>query len=502
VRARSAIAKDTLAMWTSMFFTQFVGFFLAVFIRRELGPEQMGVWALLQVFVGYSSYAGLGIYDAALREIPICRGRGDTARAQLIRNVTWTFTLATSAAVSALVLAYLLVEGKGLSPVVFWGVASLLVLIPLQRVSNFLIGFLYVEKQFTLAGRFKTYSAIANAVFTFAGVLWAGIYGFYAAMIASFAYNIAYLRWKAPVELRFGWNNGEFKKLASFSVALLVIGAMNTFLVSADRLAIGRFLGLEALGVYTLATMGSGFVLTFAYMFSATVYPRVLEKYGEKGNAAEVVRIVRLPSLFLSAYLPMAAGLIWSLAPWLTQRVLHEYQDGLPALRALMFGAVFLALTNQTNQMIYALDRQRRMIVVYLISLATAAFAYGFARMNAWGSVEIYAWAAAFTFFTVYTLQSLYALRGTMSFARRSALWARITGLIGLNAAFLYCVDHIVPAPDGRSALLRAVIFFILSWAASLTVEKEVRFYAVLREFINRKKALKPAEKEQVLHEV
>ena len=91
---RRSVTLDLLSMWGSFFFTQLLSLLLAVYIRAKLGPELMGVWALLQVFIGYSGYANLGIYDAALREIPYARGRGENHRVHAIKSVSFSFSLA------------------------------------------------------------------------------------------------------------------------------------------------------------------------------------------------------------------------------------------------------------------------------------------------------------------------------------------------------------------------------------------------------------------------
>ena len=96
-RSKINILKDAFSYSGATFIVQNITFFLAIFVRRQLGPEAIGIWTVSQLFLGYASYAGMGMYDAICREIPILRGRQDEKGVSHLKQVALTFTFLSSA---------------------------------------------------------------------------------------------------------------------------------------------------------------------------------------------------------------------------------------------------------------------------------------------------------------------------------------------------------------------------------------------------------------------
>ena len=74
---KERIIKDTAKYNLVQYFSQFLGFFSAMAIRRFLGPYYMGIWSLFRVVIDYSSCTSLGVESAATYKIPFLKGKGD-----------------------------------------------------------------------------------------------------------------------------------------------------------------------------------------------------------------------------------------------------------------------------------------------------------------------------------------------------------------------------------------------------------------------------------------
>lgn len=475
------IAREVLSLWRSFAFTQAVTFLVAIFIRERLGPVAMGIWSLVQLAVSYSSYASLGVYDGASREIPLARGRGDQVAAERLRDSSFSFVMATSLAASLAVAAWALSQRSSLSAVAFWGWMTAAAINLLQRWNNFAVGMLYVDKLFERAGRFRWLSSLVNAGLTLALVWYGGLYGLYAAMVLSFVFNILYLRYRAesaPPRLR--WDSGSVRQLLWVSAPLLVSGLLHTVVLTLDKIVVARVIGLEALGHYTLATLGTGYVMTFANLFSVTLYPRVLERYGKSADARDILAYAKLPGLLLSAYLSAAVGLLWCVAPWLTLEFLPSYTPGLEALRWLLFSTVFFSMVTQLNHVVTTLDRQRRMIAIYAAVITVALGAYAAAYASGGGLGRI-AGVTCGAFGLLYVCQLALTLHGQVTFA---ALVIRAIEMI-LPVCFVagstVLMDRLAPVTGLMSVGARAVLMILPAAAVIAWVEPQLRILPTLR---------------------
>src|SRR3989338_5221010 len=139
MRLRELIAKDFAFYSMSFVFMQIVNILLAIFIRNTLGPEQMGIWILVQVVLGYTKYIDLGLTGAASIEIPIEKGRNHFEKAERIRGVSLSFALLSSSALSFLLVAASFVAWTGGKELLAVSLLTLAALSFLQRLSMFCI---------------------------------------------------------------------------------------------------------------------------------------------------------------------------------------------------------------------------------------------------------------------------------------------------------------------------------------------------------------------------
>ena len=164
IHSSSSIINETLFYTASAFIIQNIAFFLSVYTRRILGPEAIGAWVLLQVFLNYAAYGNLGMLNAVCREIPILRGKDRRdQRIDVIKNVGFSYIMVISliTALIAMLAAYCF--RSRLSDYMFYGLLTVAAITILQRINNYAIQLLQIEKQFIFVSKFKIYSAVVNS---------------------------------------------------------------------------------------------------------------------------------------------------------------------------------------------------------------------------------------------------------------------------------------------------------------------------------------------------
>ena len=80
------ILKHIIVYLPSRYFSQFLGFFTSVFMKRFLGPFYIGVWSLLRFIIIYVNYSELGSSMAIYYKIPFYNGKGDRKEAEKVKS--------------------------------------------------------------------------------------------------------------------------------------------------------------------------------------------------------------------------------------------------------------------------------------------------------------------------------------------------------------------------------------------------------------------------------
>jgi O-antigen/teichoic acid export membrane protein len=480
--SRGAIAKDTAVFTGSTLVIQALAFVAAVFIRKRLGPEMMGVWALLQVVQGYLAYTNLGMTNAFSRELPARRGRGEgPERLAALRDTAYTYIWIVSAAAAACLAAYALVARERLSAPFFWGLVTLAALTFLERRNNFAVQMLYAEKRFSEAAAFRVASSGVNAAAVVALTWVWGIYGFFAANVASYAFNAAYLRFRARFKAVLRMDVVEVRSLLALAVPLFAYQLATSFFISLDKLAIGKFLGLTELGIYSIAVLAAGWVFLLPNMMQVVLLPWTMERFGDPAALESQRRFSVLPGRVMIAYFSLAIGFFWILAPLLCRYVLGEYAAGIPAMKAALFGAAFVALQQQMYHICLGHKRHLGLLpAAGVLSAAYLAGAWSLARRGA-GITELALLMTALQA-VYYLFTALRALAPPLSLREAAAELSWNVFALAACAAFLAALDA-MPDLGGAAAGILKLVLFAAFWAALMRVlEGKLGLLTLVRE--------------------
>ena len=156
------------------------------------------------------------------------------------------------------------------------------------------------------------------------------------------------------------------------SLALLAVGlpifiytTSNFVMRSLDRVIILKFLGTEALGLYGLAVMAMGFLLTLPDAIAFVLYPQLLKRFRAAGDDPTAIRDqVHRAMRALSLIVPALCALAYLAADDAISWLLPRFLDGVPALRILCFSAAGLSLANLGSVVQMSLGRQLRLVPV------------------------------------------------------------------------------------------------------------------------------------------
>lgn len=338
--------------------TQFVTVLAAILTRRFLGPLQVGVWSLVQIVLSYAEYGTFGVASATPREIPFYVGKGDMAKAARIKQATLDFTMIMSFLLAAGLATYAFLSRSRIREDLFWGLLFAAALLILQQMNNVLIVLLRSFKKFELAGKQMFLSAIVNAFLVAILSYRFHLFGFMFAMCLSFLFNICYILYYEKFSFLFKIDFQQIRDLITYGFPLMLLALLGTFFQTLDRIVISKYLGLEMLGIYSIAAMTNGFLFSFPNSVGVVLLSNFSEKFGKNENRHDLKNYLEETDYVFCVLMPVLIGMAWFLAPLLIQWILPKFTHGIIALKYLVVSSFFLAVSQAYGNFMIVIRRQ------------------------------------------------------------------------------------------------------------------------------------------------
>ncbi len=497
---RKALFKDVSIYALSAYSAQVLDIINGVLIRRFLGAANMGIWAFLQVFLVYAKHAGLGVTTATMRDVPYHRAKGEYEKADEIKDLVFTFTIATSVIAALVVVIYALLNHHKVTGPFFIGLFVVAVLIILQRVYNLFVCLLRAYKEFVFAGYLNFISSVTSIIFALALTYRFKIYGFFAGLILNFLLSIVLILWRTPHRFRWHFSWSKLKPLIQFGLAILVLDILRSTLLNIDRMVIAKFLGFQELGVYSVALMVNNFIFNFPTLLVAIFPPYFQDAFGKRDRVADLEKTLVIPTLALSYALSLLVGCVCIVIPWLVSIFLPQYVSGISAIRILILGSFFLALTHSLTTFVITIRKHMSLFPITILSIV-GGFALNYLFISrGWGIRGVAAgtgllYTLYFLGLAVYSFKKLFPWSGVFN------------ALLKVFAPFLYTlvalsIVHFLFPTQGHLLLTvvkRFVIFGFLAVPLLFLLEKETGLFSTAREVWFKKKVDKLAKSSPTL---
>lgn len=182
------------------------------------------------------------------------------------------------------------------------------------------------------------------------------LYLFFLAACKGLAY--AWLTARLYRQYRFGLGFGEGWSMLARTRTLFEASLFSTSGSYLSQLVLGCFLGASQMGVYVAANKMLRALTSLLMPVSQTVFPELCALRGERAPARRLL-LVSLSAVGLGMLL--LAAIAWVAAPWLVLMALGPgYGQAVPALRAMLLAAPFLALNYALGSQVLVPLRQEK----------------------------------------------------------------------------------------------------------------------------------------------
>ena len=421
-----------------------------------LGAELFGLWSLVRIAQQYLAFASLGIPRGLEVEVSAASGRdGAPAREALaFGRSAVAYTLVVFGALSLLIAAAALLAPDTRMQLVLGGLALGLLA---ERLWFFVATFMRASG---LLWRFAWYELAHATLHLLLAValaaafgLWGAFAGFLLAHLAGVALACRH------VPLRPVWSRDHLGPLVRIGIPVSVSTLFYTALVSVDRLMVGAFAGVEALGHYAFAVAVSGIGVVIGHVIRTVLFPHVFQLARRAGadESSDYLDQALLP--FAWALPPVFCLAALALGPAI-ELILPSYAVAVPAARLFIFIGVVQGLAMVANLGVVASGRQR--LLPWLTGgafVANLLFSAGVLSLGL--GLEILA-ATALLCRIGYAIALVLAARGITTGWREGRRMALRLGVpIVLCAALAVLLGHVFPEPDLREAGLVLCLYVL-----------------------------------------
>ncbi|MFC1808218.1 lipopolysaccharide biosynthesis protein [Candidatus Omnitrophota bacterium] len=363
------IIKNTLKFSSSRYFSQFLGFFTATFMRRFLGPYSMGVWSILRVVLDYARYTHLGVLNALPYKIPYFIGRGELDESEVMKDITFSFLAVSSLLSGIAIAAFAILRKSSLSSDIFMGLLVVSALIIVQRIYNLYVMLLRAHKNFGVLSKAIAFDAVINLLLVLIIVRRFNLNGLFFVVLLMPVLNTIYIHINAKYSFKFRFNKAKLGSYIKFGLPLFIQTFMVMILANIDRIFIARMLGLRQLGYYSIAIMARSYNIGIANNFSIVLIPHFMEGFGKNQDIKKVAKYVTVPTLGMAYFMILMLGMVFIAAPPFVTYILPRFTPGIMAMKIFLITTFFGAISPNSENCIVALGKQVRLIPIALVAL-------------------------------------------------------------------------------------------------------------------------------------
>jgi O-antigen/teichoic acid export membrane protein len=420
-----------------------------------LGAELFGLWSLFRIAQQHLRCASLGIPHGLEVEISAASGGGGAPgpEARAFCGSAVAYTLVVFGALSLLAVAGAVLAPNTRMQLVLGGLALGLLaerlwfyVATFMRASGLLWNFAWYE-----LAHASLHLLLAVALGTAFG-LWGAFTGFLLAHLA----GVALASRQAP--LRPAWSRDHLKPLLRIGIPVSVSSLLYTALVSVDRLMVGAFAGVEALGHYAFAVAVSGIGIVVGHVIRTVLFPEIFHLARRAGADPSSDYLDQALLAFAWILPPVFCLVALALGPAI-ELILPSYAAAVPAARPFIFIGIVQGLATVASLGVVAGGRQRFLpwitggafVANFILSVGVLALGLG---------LEILA-ATALLCRIAYALALVLAARGVTGWRRRKSVALQLGAPIALCAALALLLGHVFPDPGLREAGLALGLYVL-----------------------------------------
>lgn len=365
--------QNVIALIKANLFVQGAGVIKGIVIKRILGPQAVGIFAFMQLVLGYVQFFNLGTPTAASRELPYWHGKDDIQAQDRIRSTLFATTLFESAIAGALFFVYLF-RYHDPGTATFWALFPVPIFALAMKIAIAMAIAFESLQQFVLLGKIYTLQSVVDFALKISFALLWGLSGLIVAFGIVLAINVAlffvYSKKLALFTIRPRFYISHLKRLLRIGIPLEVAAYGGKVFNTLDSLLVTLWLGTGSLAYYSV---GAGLFLQLSEIPSkvgTVLMPKIMQTFGKSDDLSAVkTEVFRFLVGNVTVVVPfICASGFWG-GEWLIRIILPRFLPAIPVIHILVFGLFFIPQRPILNLLFVIKEQLLRYIVIVLIGI-------------------------------------------------------------------------------------------------------------------------------------
>jgi O-antigen/teichoic acid export membrane protein len=339
-----------------------------MFVATIILPAEYGVYGFLGLWLMYAGLVGPGLASAGSREMPGLLGKGETAAAVRIQNVSLTPELVWSLIPFAVIIAasFFFTDFMSRVGLIIVGFSYLT-----GRLVNLWSSFNFIREKFNTVAAGNLIQVVAVPVITLLGVFWLKVYALLLApLIVNIVLWLYYLK-KGPIHYYFTLDRKEIFRLLKIGVFLQASTLVFWAYQLMGRTIVASMLAQDQLGLYTYAM---GFVMIACNLpisFTSVLQPVLWRHAGKAASDTEGFKDANR----IAIYLALGTAILVPLAQvgyYLVVNIITKnYIGSIPVFNILAYNIFLMGIVSIPNLVLNSTiaNKQRITLIIYAVGL-------------------------------------------------------------------------------------------------------------------------------------
>jgi O-antigen/teichoic acid export membrane protein len=261
---------------------------------------------------------------------------------------------------------------------------------------------------------------------------------------------------------------------------MLIIGISSQGLKTVDSILVLNILGIEQLGLYTIALIANGIIYSVTNSISNVLYPRMQEAYGKSGISDTMRSYVIRPSLIMAVLLPAMIGILYFLIPMVVNLLIPKFELGIVAFKVIILSGYFFAMVNMSTGYLISSGKQKFLVLINVVVLTLIVGIAAMLDTHNWGLGGI-ALATGTGYFACFLIVSIYVLRHWADWNQTIIFLKDTTLPFFLSLVLILIIDnywHSSPIGNAErifDSMLQLSIFLVLYMPCIILSDRKTR---------------------------
>lgn len=335
---------------------------------KLLGPEIYGLWNLLALIVVYGAYLHLGALDIMSRNIPIYKGMDNKKKMHELLGIGLGITLLVPITVG-LVIVFASEIFFTSSPLLRWSLKLMTIYLFLQMLLQYSQRYLKANCQFDKVSYQLFMLAIVLPFITIPLIKLYSLEGLILGQSITILIVLFLTIRYVPFNFHIEFDPKKIFPVVKIGFPIMLLGIAYIFFETVDRWIIVEFLDIRELGYYSLANKAFAFVMLLAAVIGEQIYPRMAEKYGERGDPTYLIPLIFKQIVMTWVVIVPLIITLYVLIPFLIKAFLSEYIPAIGIVNIFLLGAFFFAPALAFSNYLIITDKHIYCLICIIFSI-------------------------------------------------------------------------------------------------------------------------------------